>query len=124
MTQQQKVTLNQWLITLVAAAMGVWGGYKVLQYKVEQNKEKIESHCKQSAIETKEVWKRLEADRLERQCNKANIATMKQDVEYIKQSIDEAKTERSTIKTEGRIVRQEQMIMQKDIKEILKKVEQ
>lgn len=41
MTAQTKVTLNQWLLTLVGVAFGVWGGYKVLEYRVFQSERDI-----------------------------------------------------------------------------------
>ena len=60
MTQQIKVTINQWLLTLVAMAFGIWGGYQVLQYKVDSNTEHIEINRKERIYQYEALQAKLD----------------------------------------------------------------
>ena len=75
MTQQMKVSVNQWLITAVACVLATWGSYQVVQYKVAENKVNIEKlelctkedHDKTTEIQTEvtTIAKALEQNALE-----------------------------------------------------------
>ena len=102
MTQNGKVKVNQWLITVAVGVVGIWGGYQVLQYKVAVNSTYIDEIETEGEIEKVKVWGRFERDRVERQDNKDNIGEIKYDIKAI---------------------RKDQVLIQDDVKEILEKME-
>jgi len=51
MAPHVKVKMNQWLITAAVGLFGIWGGYRVLQYQVENNSKDIVKLEKSTIVE-------------------------------------------------------------------------
>lgn len=108
MTAIAKVSLNQWLLTFVGVAFGVWGGYQVLQYRVGRTERVVIGLERCIEEEKKTVWSRLDKDREERQSNKDGVLAIQYDIKNIREELS-----RQTV---------QQSSMQDDIKVILKKL--
>lgn len=87
MTQQMKVSLNQWLIVCASALFGFWGCYQVLHYRVGEAEEKISCIERKSAEERQKVWERFEVDRTERQDTRDDISDVKSNISIIQKDI-------------------------------------
>ena len=76
MSPQKKVEVSQWMITLVACTIGFVSGYKLLQYKVEENKTKIDTHCTADDV-------RFNKASSERFINSGKIIKLRADVDHL-----------------------------------------
>lgn len=109
MTQQAKVSINQWLITAAVGLFGIWGGYSVLQYRVDN----LEKQQVEKCIEIKEAQDRLsgrvDLQTQRGQVNEKNIGIMQNDLKTISTGLAESNADIKDI--------------QQDIKKILIKVQ-
>ena len=76
MTQQARVSLNQWLITAAVGVFGIWGGYSVLQYRVGNVEEAQKEWVIEYKIHNEKDVIRFEDDRRERAENEKSILLM------------------------------------------------
>ena len=98
MPDKAAILVNKWsifIVSLMFGAFGLWGGYKVLGYKVEHTEATLKAHCISSGAETDKVWLRFENDRIERGNNDKAI----RETQYNIRSIEQAQKEMTAEQT-------------------------
>ena len=88
MTQQMKVSINQWLLVIVSAVFGFWGCYNVLRFQVGEHEKRINDICRKQLASENVIWDMFEADRIERQTNADTNKDIKHTLDIVKRDID------------------------------------
>lgn len=72
--------INDWiakriifLTSIVFGLVGIWGGYQVLGQRVNTLEINMQEACEEIKCDKKDVWERLEMDRIERLTNEKSV---------------------------------------------------